>query len=150
MTAYIPTDSCTYLSPALRGWGRAPRSSMSKLIGLTKSLRPANHTHTHKKKQAQFILMGISKALKQMCIALSCFQTVQRVNKPNPGRTPHEVIALCQTNFLPSLNFQRPSRREVFASLTMNMCAFRCSCQRPSAVGDVKSLEERGGRLWFG
>lgn len=136
VTAYIPSDSCTYLSPALRGWERAPWSSMFKLIGLTKSLGPAKH-----KKQAQFILMGISKALKLICIARSCFQTVQRVNKANPGRIPHEVIAFCQMNFFPSLNFQRPSRWEVFACITMYMCAFRCSCPLPSAVGDVKSLE---------
>lgn len=45
--------------------------------------------------------MGISKALKQICIARSCFQTVQRVNKPNTGRFLHEVIALCQMNFFP-------------------------------------------------
>lgn len=90
VTAYIPSDSCTYLSPALRGMGRAPWSSMSKLIGLTKSLGLAKYTQ---KKQPQFILMGICKALREICIARSCFQTVHRVNKQNPGRISHEVIA---------------------------------------------------------
>lgn len=47
--------------------------------------------------------MVICKALKQMCIARGCFQTAQRVNKPSPGRVPHEVTALCQMNFFPSL-----------------------------------------------
>lgn len=37
--------------------------------------------------------MGICKALREICIARSCFQTVHRVNKPNPGRISHEVIA---------------------------------------------------------
>lgn len=69
VTAYIAGDSCTYLSPVLRGRGRAPWSSMSKLIGLTKALAPAKH-----KKQAQFILMGISKAFRWVCLAPSCFQ----------------------------------------------------------------------------
>lgn len=145
VTAYIAGDSCTYLSPALRGRGRAPGSSMSKLIGLTKALAPAKH-----KKQAQFILMGISKAFRWVCIARSCFQTAHRVNTTNLGESRMRSSRFCHLNFFPSFNFQRPTRWGDFAFLTMNICAFRCSCQLPSAVRDVKSLEGRCGRFLFG
>lgn len=52
-------DSCTYLRPELLGWGRAPWSSMTKFIGLTKSLGLVKH-----KQRAQFIF---NKSLSTNC-----------------------------------------------------------------------------------
>lgn len=139
MTAGNPDDSCTYLRPELRGWGWDPWSSMTKLIGLTKSLGLVKH-----KQKAQLIFSNCSHTSLRVVKANLLLSSDANWQILKYGRNPYEVISFSVIWTVFSF-FSTGNTR-----LTMNVVCFRRRCQLPSVFKKVKLVVDCSKKILFG
>ena len=111
----------TYLRAELRGWGRDPWSSMTKLIGLTKSLGLKKHIQTQRHRS----FPAAAHTLNVVQVSLSW----RKHRHWDVGESLMRSSSLLST----STDCSSPSHQiSNDSSLTMNAVGCRCSCPLPS------------------
>lgn len=138
MTVAKSKDGSTYLKPGLLAWGWDPSSSMTKFIGLTKSLGLVKH-----KQKAQLIFSNSlhTKCYKGVTNPLLSSDANTQILKY--GRIPHDVISFSVrwtvfSFILLELWFFIKITKSIYcACLTKNPAGFRSSYQFPSVFKKV-------------